>query len=393
MNLSRHFDITAVVQALQEAQDSRLLANPNVTVLDHELAMMQIVTEIPYQQLTETQQGGNIGTTAFREAGIRLEVTPHIAADGTIRMEVSPSFSRLTGFTPGQQPQPIIDRREAKTVVRVADRQVLIIGGLRQRNDTGDFNGLPYLKDIKQFNLGALFRGRDTEVRESELVVFIMPEIVQTGHVGSCRENAALQYGQCLLDQVPIATGGRPAYRPVPRFPPVPLDGPRMRGTPYQPNTCPPPGIVADSVMSSPLVPGAQGFSLPDEEAIHRQRDRAPEREAYRTEAKWSSVVHLPPIEAVGPRYPMDASSPPDSPAVRQRDRAPAMEAYRTEAEWSRVAHEPPVEVVWPVYPLGASSPRNSPAVRQREYWRPPGRTAQPAISARITGVRAIIRE
>jgi len=263
MNLTRHFDITAVVQALQEAQDSRLLANPNVTVLDHEQALMSIITEIPYQELTETQQGGNIGTTNFRDAGIKLEVTPHVAADGTIRMEVNPSFSRLTGYTPGQNPSPVIDRREAKTVVRVTDRQVLVIGGLRQRNDTGKFNGLPYLKDIKTFNLGALFRGRDTEVRESELVVFIMPEIIPTTHVGSCREGVALQYGQCLLDQVPMATGGHPPYRLVPCCPPVPIGGPRVPGTPYQPNTCPPPGVVPGSVIGPPLVPGVRFFLCP----------------------------------------------------------------------------------------------------------------------------------
>lgn len=232
-NLSHAFDITAVVRALQEAKDSRLLADPNVTVLDHEKALMSIVTEIPYQQLTQTQQGGNIGTTAFKEAGVKLEVTPHIADDGTIRMEVSPSFSRLAGFTPGEQAQPIIDRREAQTTVRVTDRQVLVIGGLRQRNDTGDFNGLPYLKDINFLNLKALFRGRDTELRESELIVFIMPEIVATAHVGAYREEAALQSGESLLGMIPLPSGGPPPYRPQQHHPMTPIGGLRPSSMPY----------------------------------------------------------------------------------------------------------------------------------------------------------------
>ncbi len=303
MNLSRHFDITAIVQALQEAQDSRLLTNPNVTVLDHELASMAIYTEIPYQELTETQQGGKIGTTNFREAGIKLEVTPHISADGTIRMEVNPGFSRLTGYTPGQNPQPVIDRREATTTVRVADRQVLVIGGMRQRNDTGKFNGLPYLKDIQKFNLGALFRGRDTEVRESELVVFIMPEIIPFAHTGLCREGVALQYGQCLLGQVPVATGGHPPRRPVPCAPPTPLGGPRVPGTPYQPDTCPPPGIVPGPgpETNAPLVPGAHVPALPSEEPFSRQAAHCPAAGTPglpRTEAGRPNVVRLPPVSA-----------------------------------------------------------------------------------------------
>jgi type II secretory pathway component GspD/PulD (secretin) len=233
MSLSRNFDITAVVKALQEATDSRLLADPNVTVLDHENAQMSIIKEIPYQELTQTSAGGQIGTTAFREAGIKLEVTPHIASDGTIRMEVMPSFSRLTGFTPGAEAQPIIDRREASTVVRVADRQVLVIGGLRERSDTGDFNGLPYLKDIKTFNLGALFRGRETSIRESELVVFIMPEIISTSHAGSCREAAALDAGRQLLDLIPVADTDPPPERPIPRCPAPPIGPCRPSYTPY----------------------------------------------------------------------------------------------------------------------------------------------------------------
>jgi general secretion pathway protein D len=253
MYLSRYVDLTAIVHCLQEATDSRLLANPNVTVLDHEQATMSIVTEHPYQELTQTQQGGQIGTTSFREAGIKLDVTPHLAADGTVRMEISPSFSRLTGYTPTEQPQPIIDRREASTTVRVADGQVLVIGGLRQRNDTGDFNGLPYLKDLRFLHLGALFRGRETVVRESELVVFIKPEIVTTTHIGPPRAENALGYGQCLLDQIPEATGGHPAYRPIPCHPPLPMDGPRIENTPYQPDTCTPPNGCAPSFETPSL--------------------------------------------------------------------------------------------------------------------------------------------
>ncbi|NQU20728.1 MAG: hypothetical protein HQ567_05545 [Candidatus Nealsonbacteria bacterium] len=355
MNLSRHFDITAIVQALQEAQDSRLLANPNVTVLDHEKALMSIITEIPYQELTETQQGGNIGTTNFREAGVKLEVTPHIAADGTIRMEVSPSFSRLTGFTPGQNPSPIIDRREAKTVVRVTDRQVLVIGGLRQRNDTGNFNGLPYLKDIKSLNIGALFRGRDTEVRESELVVFIMPEIIPTTHVGSCREGVALQHGQCLLDQVPMATGGRPPYRPVPRFPPWPLDGPRVLGTPFQPNTCPPPGIVPDSVIDPPGAPGAELLPVPD--------------------AKFLPV----PV-------------PDERTLYNQGSRDRTMWELGTGTGRSNVVRLPPIDLTEPVTPAGPHFRPNYPATHREAYWRPPAPVPGPRITApRITGVRAIV--
>jgi general secretion pathway protein D len=210
--LTRHFDIDAVCRALQQAKDARLLANPNVAVLDNEQAVFRSVREIPIQQLTETQQGGNIGTTAFRDAGITLTVTPKVAADCTISMEVAPEFSRHVGND--DNGQPIIDTREARSTLRVANRQTIVIGGLRQREDIGDFSGVPYLKDFKV--VGRLFRSRSTTVRESELVVFIMPEIIGVADDLSYRERMIDETIDCRLNQIPEAEGCPPYCRRLP---------------------------------------------------------------------------------------------------------------------------------------------------------------------------------
>jgi hypothetical protein len=212
-NLSRHIDLTTIARCLQSAKDARLLADPNTLVQENEEAILEKVSEIPYQQLTQTQQGGSIGTTAFKKAGITLHVRPKIASEGLIRMDVRPEVSRLTGFTPGDN-QPIIDTSSATTVVTVANRQLVVIGGLRQRQDVGDFTGVPYLKDLKL--VGRLFRSRDTEVRESELIVFIMPEIVAYDDEPTCRQQTAGDTIDCRLNQIPEAEGCPPCCRRLP---------------------------------------------------------------------------------------------------------------------------------------------------------------------------------
>ncbi len=213
MNLSKHFDITAVVEALQQASDARLLARPNVAVLENEEAIFEKVEEIPYQQLTQTQQGGSIGTTAFKKAGIELHVTPKIAAEGIIRMAVNPKVSRLVGFTPGDN-QPIIDTSSTATVLTIGNCQTVVIGGLMQRDDVGKFNGIPYLKDLNV--VGRLFRSKDLDVREGELVVFISPEIIGYGDEPDCRQQMAAETIRCRLDQVPEAEGCPPCCRRLP---------------------------------------------------------------------------------------------------------------------------------------------------------------------------------
>ena len=199
--LGRYGDLGTTLTALNSSRDSRLLADPNVVALNHERATIKIVTQVPFQQLTQTGLGGAIGTTEFREAGVTLDVVPHIAPDGTITMVVSPEFSVLTGFTP-EQNAPIIDTRQATTTVRVRDRETLVLGGLRQRSRTRSGNSLPKLGDAPL--IGRLFRSRQFEVRESELLVFLTPEIVGCGHAGDCRETAVARFAGAELEETAV---------------------------------------------------------------------------------------------------------------------------------------------------------------------------------------------
>lgn len=199
-SLNSNFSLTSVIQALNTADDSRLLADPNVVVMNHEPAEIAIVTEVPYQQLTQGLEGGTIGTTEFREAGVTLNVTPHIAQDETISLLVNPQFSLLTGFSEPDN-APIIDRRETKTTVRVANNQTIVLGGLRQRTRIINRNSIPFFGKVPY--VGQLFRNRSTSARESELLVFITPQIVHPDHLGTERENCISRQLQKEIDLAP----------------------------------------------------------------------------------------------------------------------------------------------------------------------------------------------
>ncbi|CAN0338697.1 unnamed protein product, partial [Ectocarpus sp. 4 AP-2014] len=80
-----------------------------------------------------------------------------------------------------------------------------MIAGLRQRSDVGDFDGVPLLKDIRF--LGHLFRSRKTEVTESELVVFLTPEIVGFSDPLGTRDRLTADTINCRLDYIPAAEG------------------------------------------------------------------------------------------------------------------------------------------------------------------------------------------
>jgi type IV pilus assembly protein PilQ len=180
--LNQNIDVDMLLKAEQENIDAKLLANPRVLVLDNEKALIKIISEIPYQELTESALGGSIGTTAFREVGVELDVTPHLTRDDMIRLRLKPKFSVVTGQVSvsglaASNPQPIVDRREADTTLLIKNGQTVVLGGLRKKEVTKQINKVPVLGDLPLVGLLFRFKGEDTVT--SELVVFITPRIVE----------------------------------------------------------------------------------------------------------------------------------------------------------------------------------------------------------------------
>ncbi len=184
--LNEHIDLDVMFSAERDDIKSRLLANPKVLVLSGQKANIDIVQEIPYQELTQTSGGGNIGTTKFKQVGVKLEVTPQLTRDGKIRLMVAPEFSVQNGFVniviPQEgspaivSPQPIVDTRKALTHALITDGQTVVIGGLRKRDAIQEMSRVPLLSDIPL--LGELFKFRGEKAVNSELIVFITPHLI-----------------------------------------------------------------------------------------------------------------------------------------------------------------------------------------------------------------------
>jgi len=182
LNDSIHMD--AALFAAQDDGRAKLLANPRVLVLDNEQAEIKIVEEIPYQQLTDSTDGGSVGTTEFRDVGVELRVTPHLTRDGLIHLKLNPKFSTITGsvnIVTGDggnvTPQPVVATRETTTTALIKDGQTVVIGGLKKQKKVQETSKIPLLGDLPL--LGLLFRFEGESTVNSELVVFITPHVVE----------------------------------------------------------------------------------------------------------------------------------------------------------------------------------------------------------------------
>jgi type IV pilus assembly protein PilQ len=200
--LNNHLDIDAVLEASQDNVNAKLLANPKILVLNGESANIKVIKEIPYQELTQTSGGGNIGTTNFKEVGVELNVTPYLTRENKIRMEIHPIFSAQTGSVPMpiiagtstiSSLQPIVDTREALTHALVASGQTVVIGGLKKKDIVQEISKVPLLCDVPI--LGLLFRYKGETTINSELLVFITPRLISEPELSE-RETEQLENSQ-----------------------------------------------------------------------------------------------------------------------------------------------------------------------------------------------------
>jgi type II secretory pathway component GspD/PulD (secretin) len=134
------------------------------------------VTEHPYVERTITA-GSTTETVKFKNVGVKLVVTPHVAGDNMLRLNIAPEFSVLvTRVQVASSDVPVVDTRKVNTIALVRDGQAVVLGGLKKKETSMQVNKVPLLGDIPV--LGRLFRFEGEATANTELVVFITPHII-----------------------------------------------------------------------------------------------------------------------------------------------------------------------------------------------------------------------
>ncbi|GEM_PF-3096742 len=168
-------NISVVLEMLATRQRVDLRSNPRILVMNHRTASVAVGQEIPYLSSIESTAANPIRTYDFKEVVARLDVTPHIASDGMIFMDVHPSIKSVIGYTVDPR-QPILSTREAATNVSVADGSTLIIGGLVQRNISKQFEEVPFISHIPL--IGWFFQHKAVDDTKNDLLFLLSPKIV-----------------------------------------------------------------------------------------------------------------------------------------------------------------------------------------------------------------------
>ena len=160
----------------------QILAEPNLTTLHGKTARFLAGGEFPYP-IVQPGGAGSVPTVTvqFRPYGVKLEFTPFVNSDGTIRLKVAPEVSALdytnevviAGYS-----LPALSTRKAETEVELKDGQSFGISGILDNRITDTLSKMPGIGDIPV--LGVLFRSKNLNHSTMELIVIVTPKIIDS---------------------------------------------------------------------------------------------------------------------------------------------------------------------------------------------------------------------
>lgn len=172
--LSDRFYLTAELSALESQGRGEVVSQPKVITGDKQKAVIKSGQQVPY--LSSSSSGRT--TVSFKEAVLKLEVTPNITPDGRILLTLVLNQDSVGGSIAGEfnSQVPLIDTNSIETQVMVDNGQTIVLGGVYKTNDVENESKTPFLGDIPY--LGRLFKKTYKETKKQELLMFITPRII-----------------------------------------------------------------------------------------------------------------------------------------------------------------------------------------------------------------------
>jgi pilus assembly protein CpaC len=186
-------NLQGVVQALDQVGLMHTLAEPNLTAVSGETARFLAGGEFPVPSGRDQQ--GNV-SISFKQFGVGLSFTPVVLSENRISLQISTEVSELTNTgaftlaattsvdpTTGQTLTapgltiPALNVRRAQTTIELPSGGSFAIAGLLQQTNKQVIDEFPGLANMPV--LGALFRSRDYQNNETELVVLVSAYLVR----------------------------------------------------------------------------------------------------------------------------------------------------------------------------------------------------------------------
>lgn len=240
------YDVSLIVNALEQRQGSDLLCAPKVTVISGSTASITVSQRMRYPESWGDVQSnvGSSSTTVNGEnsssagvtitpgtpqdftsvdVGVSMEVTPNVEEDDSINLVLNPNVKEFEGFmeyggvavaissgttvtVPSGFIQPVFSVREVKTTVTVFDGATVVMGGLTREEVRTINDSVPILSDIPW--IGRLFRSKGESRQKRNLLIFVTANRISPGGSVGREQFQDMRPGSVYQNPVIVSPGG-----------------------------------------------------------------------------------------------------------------------------------------------------------------------------------------
>lgn len=167
--------------ALETNSTGKIISSPKVVTMEGIKAIIKQGDEVPY---ITPASGTSPATVSFKEALLKLEVTPKLTDEGKISMDIKASNDTPDWSKAALNPQgnPPIVKSEVESKVVINDGDTVVVGGILRSTESKAVSGWPWLQKIPV--LGWLFKTDDTKKQKRQLLIFVTPKILSSPDIG-----------------------------------------------------------------------------------------------------------------------------------------------------------------------------------------------------------------
>ncbi|MEO6518454.1 MAG: type II secretion system protein GspD, partial [Pseudoxanthomonas sp.] len=197
----------AVVKALDQVTNLRLLQTPSVFVRNNAEATFNVGSRIPIQSVSFNPGTGTDGTYSqvqYLDTGVILKVRPRITRDGMVFLDIVQEVSSPGTVAADLQGNVRIDTRKLKTEAAIQSGDTVMLAGLIKDSVDSGSSGVPFLSKIPV--LGSLFGSKTQNTERTETIVLITPTIIRNPQEA---RNLTDEYGQKFRALDPLNSPGK----------------------------------------------------------------------------------------------------------------------------------------------------------------------------------------
>lgn len=169
-------NLTGLFEAVKNTSHTRILSRPSVSGISGEKAFINVGGEIPVPVGVDNNQI----KIEWKPYGVIMTIVPEVQGDGGILLHLSAEVSELdwdNKITTSGIDIPALRTRKVENRAVLRDGEPLVIGGLLDNKQTRSVKKIPVLADLPL--LGSLFRSKNFQNSETELVITVIPQVVK----------------------------------------------------------------------------------------------------------------------------------------------------------------------------------------------------------------------